>query len=110
MTRSNHTTRLYTVAATVFVLFVSWAAIAAHPWKSAATVNAKDARLVALAQREQLLRRDMVLVQKLAASAAVSARASSSARTLQSRSATPVAATPSVKVVTLPPLVITRTS
>ena len=66
--------------------------------------------LVALAQREQLLRRDMVLVQKLAASAAVSARASSSARTLQSRSAVPVAATPSVKVVTLPPLVITRTS
>ena len=47
---------------------------------------------------------------KFAASAAVSAGASSSARTLQSRSAVPVAATPSVKVVTLPPLVITRTS
>ena len=42
----------------------------------AAAVKTNDARLVALAQREQLLRRDMALVQKIAASAAVVAKQS----------------------------------
>jgi hypothetical protein len=110
MTSSNHTARLYAVAATVFVLFVSWAAIAAHPWKSAAAANPKDARLVALAQREQLLRRDMALVQTIAARATASVKAQNTARTLQSHTAAAPVASPSVKVVTLPPLVITRTS
>ena len=101
----KHSIRLYTIAATVFTLFVSWAAIAAQPWKTAAAPNLRDARLVALAQRETLLRRDMALVQRIAARPAVSAKTS---RTLQHRRS--VTAAPAVRVVTLPPLVITRTS
>jgi hypothetical protein len=97
----NHTIRLYTIAATVFTLFVSWAAIAAHPWETAAAPNPKDARLVALAQRETLLRRDMALVQKIAARAA---------SLVATRTPTAPTAAPAVRVVTLPPLVITRTS
>ena len=107
----NHTIRLYALAASLLALFLAWAAIAAHPWRAAAGVKTNDARLVALAQREQLLRRDMALVQKIATRAAVVAKQSqlASVRTAATPAPAPVAA-PAVKVVTLPPFVITRTS
>jgi hypothetical protein len=99
-TMTNHTGRLYALAASLAAFFILWAAIAAHPWKPAAS----DPRLAALAQREQLLRRDAKLVrqivQRRAGAAAARAKASSAA----------AAAPPTVRVVTLPPLVITRTS
>ena len=112
---NNHTIRLYALAASLLALFLTWAAIAAHPWRTAVAVKTNDARLVALAQREQLLRRDMALVQKIAARAAVVAKQSqlASARTATAQTPAPApapAAAPAVKVVTLPPLVITRTS
>ena len=110
---SHHTTRLYALAVSLLALFLTWAAIAAHPWRTAEGARANDARLVALGQREQLLRRDLAVVQKIAARAAVAAKQSqlASPRTpaAPAPAAVPVAA-PSVKVVTLPPLVITRTS
>jgi hypothetical protein len=102
---TNHTVRLYTAAVALLAFFVLWAVIAAHPWRSASS----DPRLTALAQRERLLRREAVLVRQIVAqrtAAAVQAKKAAQAH------ATYAAAQvqPSVKVVHLPPLVITRTS
>ncbi len=114
-----HTARLYALAGAALTLFLSWAVIAAHPWKSAAAANPKDARLVALAQREQLLRQDLALVQRLAVRAATvraqsqlaTARSGGTASAAQAQAPAPApAAAPRVRVVTLPPLVITRSS
>jgi hypothetical protein len=102
----KHTTRLYTAVASLVVLFVAWVAVATHPWKTAATASGNDPRLVALHQREVLLRRGIALVQKLTARASATRATSSLAA---ARPAAPAAA-PSVRVVQLPPLVITRTS
>lgn len=112
---SNHTIRLYALAASLLALFLTWAAIAAHPWHSAAGVKTTDARLVALGQREQLLRRDIALVQKIATRAADAARRSQLVALRTAAAPAPVPApapiaAPAVRVVTLPPLVITRTS
>jgi hypothetical protein len=97
---TSHTGRLYALAASLAAFFVFWAGIAAHPWKTASS----DPRLATLAQREQLLRRDAKLVQQL-----VQRRASAAAARARARSA--AASVPhSVRVVTLPPLVVTRTS
>ena len=105
---SNHKIRLSALAASLLVLFLTWAAIAAQPWRAAAGATTNDARLVALAQRAHLLRRDLTLVQKLAARSAVAAKQGQLA-SAWAAAASPSAA-PVVKVVTLPPLVITRTS
>lgn len=110
-----HTARLYALAGAALTLFLSWAVIAAHPWQSTVAPDMKDARLVALAQREQLLRQDLALVQRLAARAAT-VRAQSQLATARSGGTAPAvqtqapAAAPRVRVVTLPPLVITRSS
>jgi hypothetical protein len=97
---TNHTGRLYALAASLAAFFVLWAGIAAHPWQAAAS----DPRLAALAQREQLLRRDARLVRQI-----VRQRTSAAAARAKARSATAVAP-PAVRIVTLPPLVVTRTS
>ena len=111
---TNHTVRLYAFAGSVLVLFLTWAAIAAKPWASHSTPKA-DPRWAALAAREHRLQREAVTVQRhqqqlaaaraAAAAATVSVAASSSA---SSGYAAPAA--PSVSVVTLPPVTITRTS
>jgi predicted lipid-binding transport protein (Tim44 family) len=112
---TSHVGRLYAAVAAVLVFFVLWAVIAAHPWK--ATRKTTDPRLVALAQREQLLRREAVLVQQIVAQRAAAARRAraqlASAHAAQARAQLASAqapAAPSVRVVTLPPLTITRTS
>ena len=125
MTDTSH--RLYAVAIAVVVFFVSWAAVAAKPWATAKP----DPRLAALTQREQRLRSDAKLVQQVvdnrmiayrlalkarnAQIASVKAQAAAAqARALQvsQTTAQPVQSTaaPSVRVVNLPPLTITRTS
>jgi hypothetical protein len=132
---TSHHARTYTVALTLVVFFLAWAVIAARPWATPAA----DPRLRALAVRETRLRHEAVLVRKVvaarwaayharlklrrveiaranaaaarvreqaAAAAAAAARASAAA-------AVPVASAPSapaVRVVTLPPLTVTRTS
>lgn len=115
---TSHTARLYALAATALTLFLSWAVIAAHPWKTAAAAST-DPRLVALAQREQVLRRDIAVVQRISARAAA-ARAQSQLAAVRTpaaggaasaaAAASAPAAAPRVRVVTLPPLVITRSS
>jgi hypothetical protein len=119
---TSHTGRLYSLALALLVFFVVWAGIAARPWASA---NA-DPRLRALAAREQQLRRDSALVRSI-----VNARWNvykvqlaqrkltiALARQRQATVATPPATAPLpaagpqpvVRVVSLPPLTITRTS
>ena len=115
---TSHTGRLYALAGALFAFFVLWATISAHPWASPAT--ARDPRLSALTQRERRLRADAGLVQKIVARRSTAYRAALAKRrselaTARLEAATAAAATaqaaaPSVRVVTLPPLVITRTS
>ncbi len=133
---TNHVVRLYAFAGALLVLFLTWAAIAAKPWASHATPKA-DPRWAALAAREHRLKRETVLVQRVVArrwrvyrvqlasrrrliSSALqrhqqqlaAARAAAAAATV-SVASTPgysASAAPSVRVVTLPPVTITRTS
>ncbi len=128
MTDTSH--RLYAVVIAVVIFFVSWATVAAKPWATAKP----DPRLAALAQREQRLRTDAKLVQQVvnnrmatykqalrtrnAQIAAAKAQfAAAQARSIQvsqstatSSSSSGYAAAPSVRVVNLPALTITRTS
>jgi hypothetical protein len=93
---TSHVGRLYAAAIAILVFFVVWAAVASRPWKSAAP----DPRLQQIALRQQALRRETALVnQVLALRAKTKATSAASAKTA-----------PSVRVVTLPPLTITRTS
>jgi hypothetical protein len=115
---TSHAGRLYALAGSLFAFFVLWAVIAAHPWASSAATT--DPRLATLAQRERRLRSDAALVQQIvdrrftAYKAALAKRRAEIAATRVSAAA-PAAVAPqamgaSVRVVTLPPLVITRTS
>jgi hypothetical protein len=124
---TSHTGRLYALVATVAAFFVAWALIAAHPW---ATVNAaRDPRLTALATREGRLRADARLVQQVVArrfsdyrrrfavyKAALALRQAQLAAARRASAVAPAYSAPSsysgggVRVVNLPPLVITRTS
>ncbi len=126
---TSHTGRLYAAAAGLLTFFVLWAGIAAHPWRSAAA----DSRLTALAQRQQLLRREAVLVRQIVQARAAAAKAAAqiaqqraaaakvAAQARQVAAVAPAAVAPAavapaavapapVRVVTLPPLVVTRTS
>jgi hypothetical protein len=86
---TSHVVRLYALAASVLGLFLAWAGIAAHPWHQTARTVESSPALVAYERR---LRTDAALVARLAAR----------------RRAQPAA--PAVRVVTLPPLTVTRTS
>jgi hypothetical protein len=117
MTDTSH--RIYAVAIALVVFFLSWAAIAAKPWAT----PKPDARIAALAQREAQLRIDarrvkQIVDQRQAAYAIAlkqrrtqiaQANARSAASSAQSAQAVAVTS-PSVRVVNLPPLTITRTS
>jgi len=85
--------RLYVFAVTLLVFFVTWAAVAARPW--APRRASTDPRVAALAAREQRIHIESVLVRKLRAQRARQLAA---------------APAPGPRIVTLPPLVITRTS
>jgi hypothetical protein len=124
MTDTSH--RLYAVVIAVVVFFVSWATVAAKPWATTKT----DPRLVAIAQREQRLRTDAKLVQKVvdrrmaaynlalkarqrqiaAVKAQAAATQARSLATTRSNVGSAQATAPTVRVVNLPPLTITRTS
>jgi hypothetical protein len=94
---TSHVGRLYAAAVSLVVFFVLWAAIAANPWETTST----DPRVVALAQREAALRRDAKLVREI-----VARRTAAAAAARQTAAATPAP----VRIVNLPPLVVTRTS
>jgi len=102
---TSHVARLYALVAGVVVFFVAWAAIAAHPWAPRA---AQDPRIAALAARQQHVQLESLRVQKLVAARQLAAVRQQNATT--SPAALTTAAAPAVRVVNLPPLVITRTS
>lgn len=130
---TSHTARLYALVGAVLVFFVAWATIAAHPWRTQAAA-APDPRLAALQMREQKLRTEARMVQRVvakrwavyraqlalrkqeiasiqAANAKAHAASLAAARTYSAPSSGgSYSAAPSVRVVTLPPLTITRTS
>lgn len=121
MTSHTHVGRLYVLALALVVFFLAWAVVATHPWVSAS----QDPRLQALAAREAQLRREAALVQTIVARRWARYRTALQARKTAIAAAkarnTPLASvatassgttspSSSVKVVTLPPLTITRTS
>lgn len=126
---TSHAARLYALVAAVLVFFVAWAAIAAHPWQTQQAVK-QDPRLVALQLREQRLRADARAVQRvldrrwaayraqlavrkrqIVAVKAAQARTQAAALASAAAASTPAAySAPPVRVVTLPPVTITRTS
>jgi hypothetical protein len=61
----GHTVRLYAAAATLLAFFVLWATIAARPWAPARA--RADPRILALAARERVLRREALQVRHLVA-------------------------------------------
>jgi hypothetical protein len=112
MTDTSH--RIYAVAVALAVFLVSWAAVAARPWAT----TEPDPRLAALARREQHLRADAELVRQVVdrrmAAYRVALRARQ-ARIAQTRShalgaAQATTPPPTVRIVTLPPLTVTRSS
>ena len=99
--------RLYVLALAVVTFFVVWATVAAHPWAAPKTAAA-DPRIHAIALRQQHLRAESLRVKRM-----VDARWARYRRQLaahKTAAAQLSAATPSVRVVNLPALVVTRTS
>jgi len=116
---TSHTSRLYALAFALVAFFLAWAVVAAHPW----TTVARDKRLQALAAREAQLRQEAKLVNQVVAQrwavyrselqlrrAQIAAAKTRATQAAASYSASAAPASPSVRVVTLPPLTITRTS
>ena len=108
---TSHVGRLYALAVALLVLFLIWTAVAAQPWAAPAP---QDARLAALAAREQ-----RVQIQSIAVRRIVQQRWAVYRKQLRTRSREIAAAkhaqalaaqAPSVRIVTLPPLTVTRTS
>lgn len=98
---TSHAGRLYALALGLVVFFLVWAGVAARPWATAAP----DPRLKALAARTAQLNQQAKLVNQIVAQRAQLAQVTKN-RQLASAAAAPAA----VKIVTLPPLTITRTS
>jgi hypothetical protein len=119
---TDHAPRLYAVALSLVVFFLAWAVVAAHPW----TARPADPRVAALAAREQRLHARSIAVRKLVDRRWIAYRRALAARqkaiaqrklaAVQAQAAAvraqaaAVPAAPRVRVVTLPPLTITRTS
>ena len=109
---TSHTGRLYATAFALVVFFLAWAVIAARPWVSAAP----DPRLAVLSARERQLRRESVVIRRIVQHrwavyrVQLRARRAQIAAAHQQQAQLASAASPSVQVVSLPPLTITRTS
>jgi hypothetical protein len=103
---ADRTTRLSVLVLAVLIFVVMWATVSAKPWAA----SKRDARLTALAQRERSLRADARLVRRIVATRAAQYRAALARRNALSASSQAAPATPSVRVVNLPPLTITKTS
>jgi hypothetical protein len=92
---TNHVGRLYATAVAIFAFFLAWAGISAKPWVTASP--SPQVQLIAL--RQQALKRETTLVNQILAQRAASKPQLASATTASA-----------VRVVTLPPLTITKTS
>jgi hypothetical protein len=111
---TSHVGRLYAIALALFVFFLTWTAVGARPWASTSGSTKPDLRVTALVVREQRLRRESLAVQKLVkhrwAVYRVELRKRQSQIQAAHRAQLAAASAPSVRVVNLPPLTITRTS
>lgn len=105
---TSHVARLYALVLGVLVFFVAWAGVVAHPWT--ATSATTDPRLVALAARQQRVHLESVRVQKIVALRWSAYRRALAQHTATTGQPTSVPAAPSVRVVTLPALTVTRVS
>ena len=125
---TSHTGRLYALSLALVVFFLTWTVIAARPWVTARA----DPRLAALAVREQHLRQQSLVVRRLVQhrwavyrvqlhdrqkqiaarqrQIAAAHQAQLAATAAAVSSAPSAAAGPSVRVVSLPPITVTRTS
>jgi pyruvate/2-oxoglutarate dehydrogenase complex dihydrolipoamide acyltransferase (E2) component len=126
---TNHVVRLYALATAVVVLFLSWAVVATHPWQSQSHAATADPRVKALVARERRIRHETIVVKRIVARRWRHYRVALAHRkkqivavqkkhqeALAAAAAAPAPSTPSyssspsVQVVTLPPLTVTRTS
>jgi hypothetical protein len=113
---TNHVGRLYSLALALVIFFLTWAVVAARPWSTPAA----DPRLKLLAAREAQLRREAQVVNRVVARRWTAYRtalrvrqaeiATAKARSAQLAASYTAAPSAGVRVVTLPPLTITRTS
>jgi len=125
---TSHVGRLYALAIALVVFFLTWATVAERPWTTRSATRT-DPRTAALAAREQRLRHESIVVarivrhrwavyriqlrrrqQQIAAVNRANAAAARQAQVAASATPAAAAAAPSVHVVSLPPLTITRTS
>jgi hypothetical protein len=112
---TSHVGRLYALALALVVFFLTWTTVAARPWVPSASPLA-DPRLTTLAAREQRLRHESLVVQRIVQKrwavyrVELQKRKAQIAAAEQAQLAAAPAAAPSVRVVTLPPLTVTRTS
>jgi len=102
---TNHAGRLYATAIAVLVLFLTWAVVAANPW--AAPRASAQVQLISL--REQALRREQALVNTILRQRAAAAKQSQQI-SAQVPAPAPASSGGGVRIVTLPPLTITKTS
>jgi hypothetical protein len=103
---TSHVGRLYSLAVALLVFFIAWSVFAARPWAANA-----DPRVAALAAREQRIRHESLVVQGIVQKRWATYRVELKKRQAQiaARRAQPARA-PSVRVVSLPPLTVTRSS
>jgi hypothetical protein len=103
---TSHVGRLYTLAIALLVFFLAWSVFAARPWAQKA-----DPRVAALAAREQRIRHESVVVRRIVQKRWAVYRVELKKRRalIAARQAQPAPA-PSVRVVSLPALTVTRTS
>jgi len=94
---TSHVGRLYSLAFALVVFFLAWAVVAARPWAAA---TKPDPRAKALVVRANRLRHEAVILDRLLLA---------QQRTRATAAATPAPA-PRVRIVTLPPITITRSS
>jgi hypothetical protein len=109
---TSHVGRLYALALALLVFFLAWSVFAARPWVTSAKA---DPRVAVLAAREQRIRHESVVVQRIVQKRWAFYRAALKQRkeliaTRQAQLAAAPAPGPSVRVVNLPPLTVTRTS
>ena len=126
---TSHVGRLYALALALFVFFLTWATVAGHPWSARAKPRA-DPRAAALAARQLRVRHESLVVARVVRRrwavyrrqlrrrqqriAAINRANAAAARQAQlaaaAAAAAPAVSAPSVRVVSLPPVTVTRTS
>ena len=104
---TNQIARLYVLVVGVLAFFLAWAGVAAHPWAAA---PAKDPRLAALIARQHRVQIQSIRVKRIVDARQALYRRQLGVRNAAASQQLAVAAQPSVRVVNLPPLVVTRTS